>query len=146
MVLWRVSRFRDLKGIGGLRASGRWHTAGRPIVYLAESAAGAILEVCVHTAANNVPPAIIMLEVAGPDMTVPAVQQKDLKGDWVRNIEITRSIGDRWLAAGETVLLRVPSVIAPSTFNLLFNPVHAQASEFEIRNVYVYPFDPRLKK
>ena len=146
MILWRVSRFRDLKGIGGLRASGRWHTAGRPIVYLAESAAGAILEVCVHTAANNVPPAIIMLEVAGPDMTVPASQQKDLKGDWVRNIEITRSIGDRWLVAGETVLLRVPSVIAPSTFNLLFNPVHAQASEFEIRNVYVYPFDPRLKK
>ena len=146
MILWRVSRFRDLKGIGGLRASGRWHTAGRPIVYLAESAAGAILEVCAHTASNNVPPAIVMLEIEGPDMAVPAVEQKDLKGDWVGDIETTRVVGDKWLAAGKTVLLRVPSVIAPSTFNVLFNPVHARAREFEIRHVYVYPFDPRLKK
>jgi RES domain-containing protein len=146
MILWRVSRFCDLMGIGGLRASGRWHTAGRPIVYLAESPAGAVVEVCVHTASNNVPPAIIMLQIEGPDISIPAVAPGDLKGDWIKDIDVTRGIGDRWLAEGSTVLFRVPSVVVPSTFNVLFNPVHARAREFEVTHVYVYPFDVRIKK
>jgi hypothetical protein len=41
MVLWRISRHRDLRGIGGLKAAGRWHYAGDPIVYLAETPAAA---------------------------------------------------------------------------------------------------------
>ena len=48
MVLWRISNFADLKGIGGLRAPGRWHFAGQPVVYLAEHPAGALLETLVH--------------------------------------------------------------------------------------------------
>jgi hypothetical protein len=48
MVLWRISNFAGLKGIGGLRALGRWHFAGRPVVYLAEHPAGALLETLVH--------------------------------------------------------------------------------------------------
>ena len=146
MILWRVSRFRNLSGTGGLRASGRWHSAGRPIVYLAESPAGAMVEVCVHTASNNVPPAIIMLQIEGPDISIPAVEPEDLKRDWIKDVDVTRAIGDKWLAEGTTVLFRVPSVIVPSTFNVLLNPVHPQAREFEITQVYVYPFDVRLKK
>ncbi|MDE3106013.1 MAG: RES family NAD+ phosphorylase, partial [Acidobacteriota bacterium] len=42
--LWRISNFRSLAGEGGLRYAGRWHTAGKPIVYLAASAAGALVE------------------------------------------------------------------------------------------------------
>ncbi len=36
MWLWRISNYADLKGIGGLRASGWWHYAGQPVVYFAE--------------------------------------------------------------------------------------------------------------
>jgi RES domain-containing protein len=56
MVLWRISRHRDLDGLGRLRASGRWHERGLPVVYFAESPAGALLEVFVQTAANDIPP------------------------------------------------------------------------------------------
>jgi len=38
-MLWRVSRHRDLAGAGGLRAPGRWHERGLPVVYLAETPA-----------------------------------------------------------------------------------------------------------
>jgi RES domain-containing protein len=87
-----------------------------------------------------------MLQIEGPDVSIPAVQKEDLKGDWIKDIDVTRGIGDKWLAEGSTVLFRVPSVVVPSTFNVLLNPVHAQAREFEITQVYVYPFDVRLKK
>ncbi|KAA1001632.1 RES family NAD+ phosphorylase [Paraburkholderia panacisoli] len=48
MVLWRISNCADLKGLGGLRAPGRWHFAGQPVVHLAEHPAGALLETLVH--------------------------------------------------------------------------------------------------
>src|SRR2546429_6312150 len=37
MILWRISNHTTLDGRGGLYASGRWHTEGRPIVYLSEN-------------------------------------------------------------------------------------------------------------
>ena len=48
MILWRISAYADLSGTGGLRVSGRWHQAGRPVVYAATSPPGAMLEVLVH--------------------------------------------------------------------------------------------------
>ena len=48
MTLWRVSNYRLIDGQGGLVASGRWHTKGRRVVYSAQSAALALLEMLVH--------------------------------------------------------------------------------------------------
>ena len=82
MVLWRISRHRDLSGIGGLRAAGRWHYAGQPVVYLSENPASALLEVCVHTAANDVPPDFTLLRIDGPELKIPAVKEPTLPNDW----------------------------------------------------------------
>jgi RES domain-containing protein len=137
MVLWRVSRHKDLKGIGGLRAPGRWHTAGKPTVYLAESPAGALLEVLVHTASNDIPPDLTLLHVEGPDLAFPVLDVDKLPTDWNINLNTTQDIGDKWLADASSVLLKVPSVIVPRTFNFLFNPLHPQARDFEVRHDYV---------
>lgn len=68
MVLWRISRHLDLSGRGGLTFAGRWHHAGAPVVYLAETPSGALVEVCAHTSANDIPPSFTLLKVAGPDL------------------------------------------------------------------------------
>ena len=68
MVLWRISRHRDLSGMGGLKAAGRWHYGGHAIVYLTDTPASALLEVCVHTSANDAPPEFTLLKVEGPDV------------------------------------------------------------------------------
>jgi RES domain-containing protein len=145
MVLWRISRHRDLEGIGGLKAAGRWHYAGHRIVYLAESPASALLEVCVHTSANDVPPEFTLLKVEGPDTGVASVTMHSLPPDWHQRIEVTRDLGTAWLQKSETVLLKVPSVIAPETFNFLLNPSHNQANRFRITEIFSYSFDMRLK-
>jgi RES domain-containing protein len=146
MVLWRISRHRDLRGIGGLKAAGRWHYAGHPIVYLAETPASALLEVCVHTSANDVPPEFTLLKIVGPDLDVPSIGVDTLSEDWRTDLEITRDLGTSWLEKNETVVLRVPSAIVPETINSLFNPVHPDAREFRIVEAIAYPFDPRPKK
>jgi RES domain-containing protein len=145
MVLWRISRHRDLSGIGGLRAAGRWHYAGYPIVYLAETPASALLEVCVHTSANDLPPEFTLLKIDGPDVKVPSAATKELPEDRRTRLEVTRDLGTAWLKKDESVLLRVPSALVPETVNFLFNPSHTQAKKFRITDIFSYPFDPRLK-
>ena len=147
MVLWRISRHRDLDGLGGLRAPGRWHERGLPVVYLAETAAGALLEVCVHTAANDVPPSYTLLEVTvPPSITVEAIDLDSLPQDWSEDLEATRAIGSEWLRSMRSALLRVPSVLAPATFNILLNPAHTDSKQIAVTALLEYPFDPRLKR
>jgi RES domain-containing protein len=146
MTLWRISRHPDLKGAGGLKVSGRWHRAGQPVVYLAESPAAALLEVCVHTSANDLPPEFVLLKVEGPRQHFSVITLDDLPKNWRFRPELTRDLGTAWLRKKETVLLQIPSAIVPETANFLFNPAHPAAEKFRIAATFAYPFDARLKR
>ena len=146
MLLWRISRFLDLEGIGGLRSSGRWHEAGLPVVYLAESPAGVLIEVCVHTSSNDVPPTYTLLQVEGPDLECPSILLESLPPDWATKLGITRELGDKWLRERPSILLKVTSAIVPQTSNYVFNPLHPDASRFTIPQTYTYPFVMRIKQ
>ena len=132
MILWRISRHRDLSGAGGLKVPGRWHYAGQPVVYLAESPSAALLEVCVHTSANDVPPEFTLLKTESPDRKISVIRPEDLPQDWRTRPELTRDLGTAWLRKKEGVLLQVPSAIVPETANFLFNPLHIDAAKFRI--------------
>jgi RES domain-containing protein len=64
--------------------------------------------------------------------------------DWKERPEFTRSLGDAWLASMETPLARVPSAIAPQTWNYLLNPEHPDAQKIEVAEVIKERFDNRL--
>lgn len=145
MILWRISRHRDLKGLGGLKVPGRWHYAGQPVVYLAGSPSAALLEVCVHTSANDVPPAFTLLKIEGPDTDAHVIRLEVLPQGWRTRIEVTRDLGTDWLRTNAGALLQVPSAIVPETANFLFNPTHPAAAKFRIGSAFSYPFDTRYK-
>lgn len=151
MILWRISNHSDLSGTGGLLHPGRWHSRGRPIIYLAESAAGALLEALVHIEAahpSELPRSYQLLEVEILEQQtddLPLAQDcQDLPDGWQQNQVITRRLGDNWLASGASLLLRVPSAVVGRTFNYLFNPGHSSARLSRIISVARYPFDDRL--
>ena len=147
MLLWRISRHRDVSGAGGLRAPGRWHERGARVVYLADTPAGALLESCVHTSAGDVPPKYTLLAVSvAEDVSTETVDASALPSGWADALEVTREIGSARLRSQGSALLRVPSALVPATFNYLLNPLHADAARLRIESVYVYPFDPRIKK
>jgi RES domain-containing protein len=145
MVLWRISRHRDLSGAGGLKVPGRWHHAGHRVVYLAENPAAALLEVCVHTSASDIPPDFVLLKIEGPNMNPPAVSLADLPPGWPSRLDLTRNLGAAWLVSAASLLLKVPSALVPETTNFLLNPTHPNARRFRISQSYTYPFDARLK-
>lgn len=145
MILWRISNYADLSGSGGLHHSGRWHHRGRPIVYLAESPAGALLEVLVHIEAASpadLPGSYQLLEVEVPDEA--EIADARLPGEALHRLSATRRCGNAWLAEGATLLMRVPSVVVGRTHNLLFNPAHPLAARCRVVSRARYPFDLRL--
>ena len=146
--LWRISNFIDLSGKGGRGASARWHTEGRLIVYLADSPAGAMLERIVHMTDvyedATLPRFYQLLKVTVPDDVKIKALNTLAPADWKEQPEFTRSIGDAWLASFEMPLARVPSVLAPHTWNYLLNPEHPDAKQVEIAEVIHERFDNRL--
>lgn len=148
MKLWRISNHRDLSGAGGLRAGGRWHSPGRPIVYCAEHPASALLEILAHLDLPSLaalPDGYQLLEIDAP-VAIDTVPGRALPPRWQSDEIVTRAIGDRWLDSGRFALLRVPSALVPKVWNYLLNPQHADAARLKIMSVARYPFDTRLFK
>ena len=146
MQLWRLSRHESLNGEGGRRYGARWHSAGSPIVYLAESPPGALIEILVHLELDEseLPPAYRLLRVTAPDK-LRISQLRVPSGDaWQSNLALTRRIGDAWLKSQRSALARVPSAILPNTFNYLLNPLHPDAARITIAESKSAAIDPRL--
>jgi RES domain-containing protein len=146
--LWRISGFLELSGEGGLSASGRWHTEEQLIVYLADCPAGALVERIVHMT-DMVEDAFLprfyqLLKVSVPDELSIRSLKELAPTDWKENLEYTRQLGDAWLASRETALARVPSAIAPYTWNYLLNPEHPDAKKVKIVDKLKERFDNRL--
>jgi RES domain-containing protein len=149
MFLWRISNHEGLDGRGGLLASARWHTQGRPIVYLAASPAGALIEVLVNLEldAARLPGSYTMLKASAPeDIPVRRVEVGSLPEGWAGDLAISRRLGDDWLGGGESVLLEVPSAILPDTWNVLLNPKHPDAGRITVVWQRAYPYDRRIFK
>ncbi len=150
MILWRISNYADLSGLGGLRAAARWHSAGAPIVYTASSPASALLEVLVHLELHDpldMPSHYQLLKLDVPDsVSISAIDERSLDANWRTNVFATRAMGDKWLRAQSSALLAVPSAIVPDTNNTLLNPQHRDTKKIKIVGHGSFPFDFRLFK
>jgi RES domain-containing protein len=148
--LWRISNHSDLQGKGGLRAAARWHTRGHEVVYCAEAPTGALLEALVHLEVDSLealPKSYQLLRIVlRDDVPLEEVSPASLPSDWKRRTLLTRSIGDAWLAAGRTAVLRVPSAVSPHAFNVLLNPRLLRGTGIRVTARNRFPFDARLLK
>lgn len=150
MRLWRVSNHADLSGEGGRIVDGRWHSKGRPIVYLAEHPALSLLEHLVHLEVDldDLPDSYQLIEVEVPDgiaieeLTAESLSAKN--SDWHSDLDLTRTAGTEWLRSQRSPLLSVPSVILPGSMNFLLNPSHPDASRVVVVSTIRPPYDPRL--
>jgi RES domain-containing protein len=146
MRLWRISNYADLAGLGGLQADGRWHSKGRPIIYTAETAAGAFAEMLVNVSRDLFPDTFQLMTIAVPAGLEPMeVSVSALPADWRHNKASTQALGDTWLQENAALLLRVPSALIPDTHNVLINPRHPGAQRMTIVNVQKVTLDQRLK-
>lgn len=136
---WRLCRapFAALDGEGARRFGGRWNSAGRPVAYLAEHPALALVEVLVHLdlPPEDLPDDYVLLRAVLPDDPPPETAADTTQPRWA---------GQAWLTRAASPVLRVPSAIVPHAANLLLNPLHPAAQAARIAETIPFRFDPRL--
>jgi RES domain-containing protein len=135
------------KGIGSKKAGGRWNSPGRAIVYTSENRATAALEILVHVKrAQLLRDDYVIFELDIPNNLIATLDPEVLTEGWDAPIETTAStdIGDAWFDAGESVALRVPSIVVRGESNLLLNPEHPDFKQVMIRPPARFLFDARL--
>jgi RES domain-containing protein len=127
---------------------GRWNSPGRPVVYTAEYASLAMLEILVHLEFTAMMSDYILIRAAFDEALLEIMESKKLPQDW-RSYpapQSLRAVGDQWLEEKRTAVLSVPSVIVPMERLYLFNPLHADFKKIVIGDPQAFPLDTRLRK
>jgi RES domain-containing protein len=147
---WRIVKRRwaatAFDGEGARRFGGRWNAPGRPLVYVSDSRALAVLEVLAGLGSTAILPAWVLIGVRFPSSLVSVLEPADLPDGWDATPPgpPSRAAGDRWLVEAFSSVLRVPSVIVPAEPNYLLNPSHPDFSRVEIGEPEELRLDARL--
>ncbi len=131
-VLWRITR-RDraetaFTGKGAARYPGRWNQRGTPVVYTAESLAGAVVELLAYFQDIRSLETRVYFRAHVEEQAILALDPKALPKDWraFPYPASTQRVGTGWQHEGASVGLRVPSVLIAETYNVLLNPEHPE--------------------
>ena len=120
---WRICRrpFADLSGEGARLYGGRWNSPGRPVVYAAEAAALAVLEVRVHLDLDwsLLPADYVLMAIDLSSLAIESLEEAP---------DDPVAYGDAWLESRRSAVLGVPSVLVRESRNLLVNVAHPEAS------------------
>ena len=143
MILWRISNYATLDGEGGKLFPARWHSRGRSIIYTADHPASSLCEMLANTDAGSLPISFQLLKISVGKINISKIES--IAPNWPDNQSITQALGDRWLEAKTSALLRVPSALVPEAFNYLINPAHPEMSHIRVAQTLRVPLDSRLR-
>lgn len=147
MTVFRITTEQWSKQLTASGYPARWSSRGNFVIYTAESRALACVENLVHRSGegNNALYRVMIIQV--PDnLKVYDIDEINLKPGW-QNFEKYRycqDTGADWLSAGNTAILRVPSVLIKNEFNFILNTNHPDFKKIKITGTEDFIFDQRL--
>jgi RES domain-containing protein len=150
MLLWRICRklhaAAAFSGEGARLFGGRWNSHGVRVVYTSPSLALAAIETFVHLEPNLQPDDLISIAAEMPDdIATGRLDPKSLPRKWYElRDESLKTFGDRWIRAGETFALYVPSAAIRGEWNVLLNPEHSDFRKLRIEKSKPFQFDLRM--
>ncbi len=139
---WADSAF---DGEGARLFGGRWNNKGKSCVYVAGSESLALLEILVHLESDAILNAYCVIKSNIDNKQIMTLG--NLPKNWQAEPAPpqTAIIGDQWLKSGQSLALRVPSVIVPREYNYLLNPNHPDMAQMiQTTEVIDLNIDPRL--
>jgi RES domain-containing protein len=147
---WRIFKKKykssAFTGEGARRFGGRWNSKGRPVIYSSASPSLAVLELLVHLQRQEVLGDYLLAAVTFDDTLVTSIPIARLPSNWrtYPAPAALKALGDRWIDAGASAVLRVPSVIIDTESNYLLNPVHSDFGRCVCGKPRPFKLDPRL--
>ncbi|HUC83502.1 MAG TPA: RES family NAD+ phosphorylase [Flavisolibacter sp.] len=138
---------RQLTGEGAKLHGGRWNSIGTACIYTAESIALCVLEYAANVSLQQFPPSLAITVYTLPEKSWKEFSPAELPKNWQElpaPIE-TQEWGSKHLQEATHLALRVPSVIIPSEYNYILNPLHPDFKKVKLKEVCPFTFDPRIK-
>lgn len=147
--LYRLSsaRFPANSGAGAAKFGGRWNQLGTPVIYAAQTASLAALEVLVHY--TVLPMDFQLTEIQVPEnLAIARWEAAALPMGWDGDVVTSESqaLGEQWAVEGRAAVLSVPSSIIPKERNFVINPVHPSFRRIKFLPSIPFAFDPRLRR
>ena len=145
----RAFRIADMRhpifdGTGAMLHGARWNSPGRRIVYAAETYAGALLEILVHSS-GRVPRSLAYVEIEIPaSIATEEIAPGGLPGWDAPSFEKARAFGDRWYDERRTAVLMVPSVVTRVERNILLHQEHPDFARIRAGQPVPVRWDARL--
>lgn len=141
-------RYRDdpFSGKGGLHHRSRWASKGQLVSYAADHLATATLEKLAGIVRADLMADMVYAKAEIESEQEGVLAADELPEDWdaLPASDATRVIGDAWLDAGSHVLLRVPSVVLPDSYNYVVNAAHPGVADLEVVEVAPLLLDNRV--
>jgi RES domain-containing protein len=148
MFAYRIadSRHPIFDPTGAMLHEGRWNSVGLRAIYAAETYAGALLEVLVHSNLSQPPKNHRVVRVFVPDnVSVETVSITEVPGWDAEDMTASRWFGDSWIRENRTAVLIVPSVITQGReSNIVFNPLHSQFALISVQEPEPVLWDEHL--
>ncbi|WP_299059718.1 RES family NAD+ phosphorylase [uncultured Polaribacter sp.] len=150
MKIYRLSKQKyanSFNGKGAAKSNNRWNSKGTEVIYTAESRALAMAEVAVHLTIATLPKDYVMITIDVPSsVSIQKLKVKKLSKNWSNNPSVseTKKIGDNFINAMESCILKVPSAVVQGDFNYLINPYHKDFKKIKIIEITHFPFDKRM--
>jgi RES domain-containing protein len=147
---WRITKRKHARnaftGEGASEFGGRWNNPGTAVVYTAQSQSLAALEMLVYLDSSELLEKYLLLGVDFDQSLIRSIEHSALPKNWRSDPAPAslRSIGDDWILAGTSVVLRVPSALVPEENNYLLNPGHHDFARVRVGKPVAFRFDPRL--
>jgi RES domain-containing protein len=143
MLVYRIVYKKYSHSLVAPGIAGRWNSAGKKVIYAAQSISLAFMESMIRRAGfgfNNQYNTMV-LEI--PDkMVVTTVAANSLRKGWrdYRDYSICQQIGDKWYKDAKTAILKVPSAVLPQENNYVINTMHKDF--LKVRQVATIPVVP----
>ena len=151
MIVWRIASLGHaaLDGEGARVYGSRWTPRGLSAVFASATLSLAALERFVHTDPDLEPTDLVAIEIRFKSaIRTEHLVISDLPANWREYpapVELT-SLGERWLRAGRTVALSVPSAVVPRERNVIINPAHRDFGKLTVAQPEPFSYDPRMWK
>lgn len=149
---WRITKAKyaedAFSGEGARRAGGRFNSPGHAAVYASSSLALAELEILVNLPTDRLLGSYIAFQIQIPEAEIESRSPEDLPAGWRSDPapRPVKDIGDRWLASGRGLALKVPSAVVPRESNYLLRPKgHPGFDRLNIEGPFDPDVDPRLQ-
>ncbi|HET7116463.1 MAG TPA: RES family NAD+ phosphorylase [Hanamia sp.] len=148
MIVYRISIAKYSTKLIASGFPARWNSKDIKVIYTAESKALACLENVVHRNSRGLQKNFRQMDIAIPaELEMEEIRETDLNVGWKDFLQMpyTQSLGDAWVSAAKTPVLKVPSAIVSGDSNYLINPSHKDFRKIKLIKTIPFEFDSRIK-